>query len=653
MTYMYGGAILFVNLDEGRISKAPTSSYSGAFLGGRGINIKLLYDGSTPGTDPLNSSSLLIFGVGPLCGTPVSASRTEVTARSPETGFLGSSNFGGHFGPELKSAGYDHVVITGKANKPVYLLIHNEQVEIRDASKIWGKDSYETQSLIRDEVDSEVQIACIGPAGENLVCFATIQHDLGHGAGRTGMGAVMGSKNLKAIVVRGTTAITLAHPEKYLSIAEQRHKQLSDNPCVQDVQKHGMAYMLEGFGKLRVGPDGFEEANQHDLAKKYQPKKAGCAGCLQQCMDLYPVEAKGGGGAISCTFYTQPFTQVGNNDLDLALECGLLAQRYGIDIISLMGIISWLMRLYESGIITVEDTDGIPMEWGTRQAIIGMLKKIVFREGFGDTLAAGILPAAKKIGRGSKDYAYQVKGLPLYSPTTPDALIPTKGRSLCIAVSPRGDAMRTMMEGREARRAEDIPQLVARQNEKFAAEYMKALQQTIKDVTGTEKAYLAEEYEGKPELVVYSEDEIIIFDCLSSCKLIGAPFLNTPSQVKYLATLFSAGMGAETTFDMLVKIAKRVRNLERVFNVREGMTRDGDSLPKGFMDHPLEKGDSKGSVLKSAEFEKMKDRYYALRGWDIATGIPTRETLEQTGLEDIARDLEKSGKLPVNHPTGK
>jgi aldehyde:ferredoxin oxidoreductase len=653
MAHMYGGAILFINLDEGRISKEPTSSFSGAFLGGRGINIKLLFDGSTPETDPLNPSSLIIFGVGPLCGTPVSASRTEVTARSPETGFLGSSNFGGHFGPELKFAGYDHIVIRGKANKPVYLLIHNEQVEIRDASKIWGKDSYETQSLIRAEVDSEVQIACIGQAGENLVHFATIQHDLGHGAGRTGMGAVMGSKNLKAIVVRGTKEITLADPEKYLSIAEERHKLLSDNPSVQDVQKHGMAYMLEGFGELRVGPDGLVEANQHDLVKKYQPKKGGCAGCLQQCMDLYPAEAAGGGGAISCTFYTQPFTLVGNNDLDLALECGLLAQRYGIDIVSTMGILSWLMRLYEGGIITVKDTDGIPMEWGTRQAIIDMLKKIVFREGFGDTLAAGILPAAKKIGRGSKDYAYQVKGLPLYSPTTPDALIPTKGRSLCIAVSPRGDAMRTMMEGREARRADDIPLLVARQDEKVAAEYMKALRQTIKDVTGTEKAYLAEEYEGKPELVVYSEDEIIIFDCLSSCKLIGAPFLNIPSQVKYLATLVSAGMGAETTFEMLFTIAKRVRNLERAYNVREGMTRERDSLPKGFMDHPLEKGDSKGSVLESAEFEKMKDQYYALRGWDIATGVPTRETLEQTGLEDIACDLEKRGKLPGNHRTGK
>jgi aldehyde:ferredoxin oxidoreductase len=411
--------------------------------------------------------------------------------------------------------------------------------------------------------------------------------------------------------------------------------------------------MLEGFGEIRVGPDGLVEANQYDLTKKYRPKKTGCAGCLQQCMDLYPVEAKGGGGAISCTFYTQPFTLVGNNDLDLALECGLLAQRYGIDIVSSMGIISWLMRLYECGIITAEDTDGIPMEWGARQAIIGMLQKIVFREDFGDTLAAGILPAAKKIGRGSKDYAYQVKGLPLYSPTTPDALIPTKGRSLCIAVSPRGDAMRTMMEGREARRAQDPPLLVARQNEKFAAEYMKTLQQTIKDVTGTEKAYLAEEYEGKPELVVYSEDEIIIFDCLSSCKLVGAPFLNIPSQVEYLARLFSAGTGTETTHDMLFTIAKRVRNLERVFNVKEGMTRDRDALPRGFMDHPLEKGDSAGSVLKSAEFEKMKDQYYALRGWDIATGIPTRETLEQTGLGDIAGDLEQSGKLPGNLHPGK
>ena len=238
MPNMYGGNILFVDLTKARISKEPTASYSKDFLGSRGINVKILYDEIPPGTDPLDPDSPLIFGMGPLCGTPVPASRVEVTAKSPETGFLGSSNFGGFFGPELKFAGYDHIVISGKADKPVYLWIYNDEVEIRDASHLWGKDTYQTQEIIHSEIDPDVQVACIGPAGENLVSFATIQHQLKHATGRTGLGAVMGSKNLKAIVVRGTTGVSLAHPDRYLSLVEDIQREMREHPGVQDLQKH-------------------------------------------------------------------------------------------------------------------------------------------------------------------------------------------------------------------------------------------------------------------------------------------------------------------------------------------------------------------------------------------------------------------------------
>ena len=214
MQNLYGGAILRVDLSSGKITKTPTAEYADDFIGGRGINIKLLYDHNPPGVDSLSPENTLIFGVGPLGGTSIATGRTEVTARSPETGFLGSSNFGGFFGSEFKFAGYDHIVLTGQAEKPVYLWIENERVEIRDAAAIWGKDSYETQDLIRKELNNpDAKILCIGPAGEKRVRFATLQHGLGHGAGRTGMGAVMGSKNLKAIAVRGTGSLKIARPE--------------------------------------------------------------------------------------------------------------------------------------------------------------------------------------------------------------------------------------------------------------------------------------------------------------------------------------------------------------------------------------------------------------------------------------------------------
>jgi aldehyde:ferredoxin oxidoreductase len=647
MTYMYGGAILRVDLTEGKISKEPTASYSGDFLGGRGINIKFLYDGTSAGTDPLDPTSPLIFGAGPLCGTPIPASRTEVTAKSPETGFLGTSNFGGHFGPELKYAGYDNIVITGKADKPVYLWIYNDEVEIRDASHLWGKDTYETQEIIRSEVGPNAKVACIGPAGENLVHFATIQHELRHGAGRTGMGAVMGSKKQKAIVVRGTKGVTLADPERYLSIAHELQREMRDHPVIREKQQYGVSRVQNAMHALADRVAGKKVPIRPDeLFLKYRPKRAGCFGCLTQCQDLYPAEAKGG-GAISCSLYYGG-NYIGSSDSELVLESALSALRYGMDLVSSMKIIGWLMELYERGLITAKDTDGIPMERGEPKAAMRMFKKIIYREGFGNVLADGILPAAERIGRGAKDYAYQVKGLPIYELDTPDEYIPRKGEALGMAMSPRGDSMKA----RALLGLQDTTNVIlALHDEETAAKYMKAYRQKLKQIAGTEKGLEHDEYIGKPELVVYSEDIIIIADCLSACKNCTS-HLGYPFTEEYQAALFSAGTGLEASIDTLFQFAKRVKNLERAFCVREGMTRETDSLPKEFMDRPVAEGEYKGSVLKSAEFEKMKDRYYALRGWDIATGIPTRETLEETGLGYVARDLEKLGKLPEKVPVG-
>ena len=650
MTYMYGGNILWVNLSEGKISKEPTASYSGDFLGGRGINIKLLYDGVPPGLDPLAPASFIIFGVGPLCGTQVPASRVEVTAKSPETGFLGSSNFGGSFGPELKFAGYDNIVVTGKADKPVYLWIYNDDVEIKDASHLWGKDTYETQEIIRSEIDPDAKVACIGQAGENHVHFATVQSELGHGAGRTGMGGVMGSKNLKAIVVRGTKGVNLANPERYLSLAIELEQELRNDPWLGELRERGMSFEQDTWwAQLHATPEWETEVHQTDLYLKYKPQRAGCFGCPTQCMDLYPVGAKGG-GLISCTLYTGALYELRNNDVDLVLEWVLQAHRYGIDSISAVQIIRWLMKLQEKGLITAKDTDGIPMEWGSREAILGMMKKMVFREGFGDVLADGILPATRKIGRGSEDYADHVKGLPQYSPYMRGNIIPLKGDALAIVVSPRGDTMRTMF-GREIFN-ETFKILASRYGEDKAISYANDIRRKAKEIAGTEKAADPEEYENKAKLVVYAEDKITINDCTGACKISGGQYDN-PFDEKYQAALLSAGTSTETNVTMLYNFAKKVRNLERAFNVREGVTRETDSLPKGYLDHPIKEGLFKGSVLKSNKFEKMKDEYYALRSWDIATGIPTRETLEQTGLKDVARDLEKLGKLPGKVAAGR
>jgi aldehyde:ferredoxin oxidoreductase len=398
-SYLYAGEILKIDLETRAITKAPTSDYSDTFLGGRGINIKLLLEHLSHGVDPLGPDNVLVFGVGPLAGAFISAGRTEVTAKSPETGFLGSSNFGGFFASELKYAGYDHILITGKAGEPVYVSIEDDHVEIRDASAIWGVDTYTAPSLIRDEIDNpEAKIVCIGQAGENLIRFSTIQHEHGHGAGRTGMGAVMGSKNLKAIAVSGTKGIELADPLEFLAIAGEAEEELKNDPFWQQVAQEGASRAQDEY-VFEVVKEKFPP--QHGVYQKFKSKRAGCFGCPIQCMDHYQEVEGIGTGVMSCEMYDAWVYGVRCYDEYTSLACGLLSQRYGVDAMSTAAIIQWLMVLQEKGIITEADTDGIPMEWGNPGAIRAMLDKIVFRDGVGDILAEGLVSAAEEVGRGS------------------------------------------------------------------------------------------------------------------------------------------------------------------------------------------------------------------------------------------------------------
>jgi aldehyde:ferredoxin oxidoreductase len=526
--------------------------------------------------------------------------------------------------------------------EPVYLYIDNDKVEIRDAYRLWGKDTFETQDIIRTEIGSEVQVACIGQAGENLVRYATVQHELGHGAGRSGMGCVMGSKNLKAIVVRGTKGVRLSNPEKYLSLANSLQEEMRAHPIIQHRQKHGLSKYYAMRAIRAADAEGKPRpAVAYDLSLKYKPKRGGCWGCPTQCMEQYPVEAQGG-ALLACSLYNAPLYKIKNNDIELLLECCTKVNRYGVDVKGTFAIIHFLMDLYDRGIISAEDTDEIPMEWGSKHAIREMLRKIVFREGFGDILANGILPTADHIGRGAKNYAHQMKGIPIH--LTFEAAIAQKLTALSLAVSSRGDAMKAVPERFSEGHVKSHTVLFA--DEKAGAEWVEAAWHKATEISGTEKGFMQDEYAGKAELVVYIEDLQIINDSLSFCKFAGGVMKNYPWPERYLAPLLSAGLGEEFSNEMLFNVAKRVKNLERAFLVREGITRENDMLPERCFDHPLENGPHKGKVLKFKEFEKMKDRYYVLRDWDVPTGIPTRETLEKSGLEHVANELKDLGKLP-------
>jgi aldehyde:ferredoxin oxidoreductase len=624
LSYLYAGEILKIDLGSGIVTKTPTSDYSESFLGGRGINIKLLLENVSTGVDPLGPDNVLVFGVGPLAGAFISAGRTEVTAKSPETGFLGSSNFGGFFASELKYAGYDHIVITGKAQDPVFVWITDDQVEIRDVSSVWGEDTYTAPSLIREEVNNpEAKIVCIGQAGENLVRFSTIQHEHGHGAGRTGMGAVMGSKNLKAIAVSGTKGIELADPMAFLALAAEAEETLKNDPFWQQVAQEGASRAQDEY-VFEVVKEKFPP--QHGVYQKFKSKRAGCFGCPIQCMDHYQEVEGIGTGVMSCEMYDAWVYGVRCYDEYTSLACGLLSQRYGVDAMSTAAIIHWLMVLYEKGIITEADTDDIPMEWGKPEAIRAMLDKIVFRDGVGDILAEGLVSAAEEIGRGSEAFANQVKGLPLIPMQIPEDDAASRPMSLAAAVGPRGgDSLRTYTGEAEHRAAKSPEGL---------DEHKEILKREAK-IENVDNALDQATYEDKAGIVAYYEDAVLISDMLSTCKWMNRWSYGAWSP-DLLARLLSAGSGTETSVDDLFDYAQKIRTLERAFEVGEGLRREQDTLPR----KAFKIANEEGHLLDPEKFEEMKSEYYLLRGWDPKTGIPPEDTLRGFGLDDLPGKAE-------------
>ena len=628
MPYLYAGTILRIDLGSGKISKEPTSLYSESFLGGRGINIKLLHDTIAPGVDPLGPDNVLVFGVGPLGGSCISAGRTEVTAKSPETGYLGSSNFGGYFASELKYAGYDHIVLTGKADRPVYLWLNNDLVEIRDAASLWGKDTYEVPGPIRQEIDNpDAKILSIGPAGENLVRYASIQHGHGHGAGRTGMGAVMGSKNLKAIAVNGTKGIELANATGFLALAADAEAELKNDPFWQQVAREGASRAQDEY-VAQVVKEKFPP--QYGVYQKFKSKRAGCFGCPIQCMDHYQDVEGLGSGVMSCEMYDAWVYGVKCYDEFTSLECGILSQRFGLDALSAAAIIQWLMVLHENGVITAADTDGIAMEWGEPAAIRTMFKKIVFREGIGDILAEGLVFAATEIGRGSEEYANQVKGQPMIPMQIPEDDAGSRTLSLAAAVGPRGgDALRTYT-GEPEHTAASSPDALARHKDILRVE--------AKGITNVDSALDQASYDDKAGIVAYYEDAVLISDMLSTCKwMYRWSYGVWPGGL--LASLFSAGSGIETDVQDLFEYAGKIRTLERAYEAGEGLTREHDTLPSKAFGVARDGGTIEGDLLDPARFEEMKTQYYDLRGWDPQTGVPTQETLRGLGLHDVADAL--------------
>ena len=634
--YLHAGRILRVNLTDGRVSTESVAPYE-RFIGGKGINIKILFDNIEADTGPFDAENLLLFGVGPLVGTPFpGACRIDVMAKSPVTGALGDAGMGGYLGAELKFAGYDNLVIEGKAERPVYLYIRDDRVEIKDGSKIWGLDTYETPAAVREEInDPGAQVVCIGPAGERMVVYATIMSGTGNAAARTGLGAVMGSKNLKAIAVRGTGGIKVARPGEFLERCKSLLDSIRQAKFYDDLHEAGLTRihdreMRGAYFLLGTSWEGGETICEGDFLEQHLNRRVGCFACPVACFDGYKI-AGAGTGTAKCSPYGDLTWDLRNSDLMVFWRVFVDCQRFGLDARSLSNAVAWLMELHEHGIIASEDTDGIAMNWGSPEAILPMAGKISFREGIGDLLADGLPQAAGKIGKGSEDFLLVSKGSPsdLHVP-------PIKTMALASAVSPIGEDLQVQpLVGYAASRR----YIKAAGDEAVFEEAIKKFKDRAEKEVGTRQAADPRVTEGKAALVRNDEERTDIIDMTGVCAWMTS-FMGLPVDARVISDFMTLGLGTTVEVETLAEAATRMRHLERAFLGKCGLTRRDDKVSKAFYGRLRPTGRVVPEIgFTEAELEQMKDDYYRLMGWDLKAGMPTRETLAKYGLEDVADRL--------------
>ena len=632
LKYGWAGKILDVDLTRGKVEKKPLDeTLALRFIGGRGFNNWLLFKDVKPGVDPLGPENVLIFGTGPTTGTLLpGAGRFTVTSKSPLTEIFGDSSCGGSWGAELKFAGYDQLIVRGKASEPVYLFIDGEAVHIREAKNIWGKDTFETQELIKRELgDPRIEVACIGPAGENLVKFATIMAR-NRAAGRTGMGCVMGSKRLKAIAIRGSKGVRVADPRNFRKLLERMRGITAKDYFAGKMSIEGTAEFTERHNTILGGltaynarqawsdPKKVRQIRGEVLVRKHQKSRKACFACMVPCNLFYQVD-KGPYSGLSwdkIEFATiGRFTvALGLYDLGLALQVGALCDKYGIDTISFGTTLAWAWECFEQGILSQKDTGGLELLWGKPDPILPLIEMTVQREGFGNLLAEGVRKAAQIVGKGADRYALHCKGLEAIC-ADPRA---GQGQGMSYAVSSRGfDHLRAH------------PVAAALNGEQ------------AKELFGTEKALDASSINGKGEFVKWFEDLRAVHDSLIVCKWSIALSLAVPAN--FLVEMLNAVTGLDFEAKEILKIGERIIHVEKAFNTREGLTRKDDTMPKRFLEEKIPDGPCKGQVLN---LEPLLDQYYTARGWDVKTGLAPRGKLEDLGLQEIAEELERLGKLP-------
>lgn len=611
--FAYAGKILRVDLTTGKASTEPLSEeMAKSYVGGVGLGVRLLMDNSKPGTDPFSPDNPLIFATGPLSGTmgPTAGNGYAVVSKSPLTGGVGEAKAHGFFGPDLKRAGYDAVIITGKADKLSYLWIDDDNVQLMNAEHLKGKSPYETDMQIREELgDYYIRVSAIGEAGEKLCRIACIINDEFRAIGRTGMGAVMGSKNLKAVAVRGTKDVNVADVQGFKEFVKMIHERMK-GPATKKYKTLGTpenVLVLNSLSALATRNftnaqfEGAEKVSGEYLNEHYVKKIVGCATCGMRCDHIAVVPEGPYKGATSrlefeCLWSMGPLCGV--DRLDAIIEAMRIVNEYGMDGISIGVVVAFAMDCYEHGVITKEQTDSIDLRFGNAEALIALIHKIGKREGWlGNALAEGVARAAEIIGGDAYKYACHIKGLELpgYDLRT------LKTAALGFSVSFRGAC--------HLRNGAYAP-----------------------DVKGKVNRFKIEKGRGK--MIVGDGNLYNIIDSLIVCKFSRGTYYDG---MKDLANYYTLATGIPMTPEELDKTGERIENLARLFNIREGKgTREHDTLPWKIKNVPVpEDGPAKGAVVSEEEFQLGLDDYYETRGWTMA-GVPTVEKLNELNLGEYA-----------------
>ena len=610
----YMGKILWVDLTRGNFKQEPLDeNMARQFIGGYGIGARILFNRMKPGADPLGPDNILGFTTGPLTGTPaISGTRYTVVGKSPLTGGWGDANSGGWFGAFLKFAGYDMVFFKGISPKPVYLLIDNGKVELKDAARLWGKDTYETEDLIKAEHGKETSVACIGSGGEKMALIAGIVHLKGSVAARSGLGAVMGSKRLKAVAVKGNMKVPVADEK---GLKELRAKYLATMGGHVDIlRKFGTTFTtvpsIEGGDSPVKNWEGtavkdFPDASNlsgEAVAERSQ-KRIACYQCPVGCEAIMKAgtgEYKYEAGSYRPEYET--IVMLGSNCLNSNIESIIktndLCNRYGIDTISAGAVIAFAMECYEKGLITKKDTGGIELTWGNHKAVVALTEQIGRREGLGDILADGVKIAAQKIGKGAAECAIHVGGqeVPGHNPIATSALTATY--------------LTNATPARHTQGSEE------HHNKGLLPEVNRQL------------------YSGRGEAHARGSNFQHALMCSGYCLFVNSAFPTADVIADFLRPV----TGWDITTEELVKTGERIENMRQAFNLREGISLSQFKISGRLLGKPPKTaGPTAGVTVDEATLVK---EYYKAMGWDLKTGKPSKKKLEELGLGDVAKELK-------------